>query len=262
MITEAMQFLKEQFRLGSSMQEVQKDADFVHLYDQDKREVRKYSLREPRPEHTFQTLDGFVGFLIAEDYSGVVGAPDSGCGPVLVGREKVTAHLLYGETQRIRKCYLPLQPSPEWTALGILARGVSQAQLWKLLISDLHGCVDPALMLAVGSVKVSRKQTNEQSISNLGIRHLAGSDTMSLLVPTPSGDQDVQFATEYVFTVRRFQGFSKTYEVTTRLEIDTEDAVKFMFTPRRLPDVDDQARVDLAAELSTRLGDWSVFEGD
>jgi hypothetical protein len=247
---EALEFLCAQAVKANGPQRVgETDEGVVYVGTDGERFMVEH--REVRYENLCLTIPSLVTAI------GLVGE-----GRVWVNSKAIRADLAYGKhTTRVER--MPLNLAEERDALEELMRGVNQRDLWELLATDLHGCLPPTLMLAVGSLKVSVKREENRDIEVTGVS--SGGETRAIRIRygTAKGDQETEIPGEWTWCGRWYQGWDKVYEVPLRLIIDTEDGLRFRFVPRRICAVQDQVLEDLVQHLDENTDDAvTVVAGD
>lgn len=202
--------------------------------------------------HRMDTVDSFIAYL-----NGEADPPFKGC--VFVGEESVNADLNY-RGHLVQGCRLPLELSPEHRAIRKLGNGVTQAGLWKLLVTDLAGCAPDDLVLAARNVSMKLSGAKDVQIDNSGI--VSGKDART--VTLTMGDASETLKLDWVIKkIRIWECFDKTYEIDLRLVIEPNDeGVRFTFYAVRIDLVIRQARIDLASAISKAIEKFPVYIGD
>lgn len=210
--------------------------------------------------HTFLDLESFLAFLQRPDV-GRTGLTAHGksddpnqSGLVFVSPDKIEATLLYGHPLR-HKATLPIKDSEEFAAILRLGDGVTQKELWRLLITALDAKVDPALLVQISSIGIRAKDDREFTIRPAGLTQGQARNALivSTLNPT-TGEQVSEIRTDWVFHVRLWECFETEYDIPTVLEIvPTDNGLMFLFHPKGLQDILRQARQDLVEEINTAL---------
>lgn len=214
--------------------------------------------------HNFVTLEGFADYLNsthAKDDNGII----------FVGPDRVFADLIYGLGDDERKSVethtlnLALGESEEFKALRRFFSPINQRDLWKLLITKLDGCIDPKLLLAIGSIRVAAAQEAKAEIDFSGLSSGAKSASVKVNFTTKEGSQaSGPIRVDWTFTGRIWESFANPYVIPLRLELEeTDKGIVFTFHPRSLESVLRQARADLVAEISSKVpaDRFTVHEG-
>lgn len=163
---------------------------------------------------------------------------------VFVNMTHVEVDRNYGGHRQDR-ALMALVKSDEWNALEACAEGVGQKELWRLLVSKLAGCYDESLLMYIRSVKITDDNQGKVEISTVG----SVSSSAGRIIKVRMGAEEKDIPETWKFSVRVWNQMSLSYDVDTRLEIDTEKA-KFIFHPIRLCDVYERALEDIQHELA------------
>lgn len=219
--------------------------------------VKEFAKLPPARNHSFSSLEGFVGFLNSDAC-----ADDRGV--VFVGQERVSASLRYADAQQ-EIVLLPLEASAELRALtDALAVGVKNAELDRLLKTDLHGCLPVELMVQVANLRRVETVKADAEIAASGmIDAVTGRTVRVTYQDTRNGathEQELQL--DWTFTGRIWECFDRMYSVELTVQIE-KDGWVYKFFPRRLEDTLRDARADLVAHLEKHIDPerFSVYEG-
>ncbi|GMW02620.1 MAG: hypothetical protein AMXMBFR84_37560 [Candidatus Hydrogenedentota bacterium] len=217
--------------------------------------------------HTFTTLEGFCDFLngphCVDNHDG------EGVGVVFVQREDAKlahADLDYLGNGKPESAVLSLQRSTEYKALEKLATGIGQASLWRLLFTDLEGCIEPDnLITYILDMDVKLEDGKQVKISPLGPSAVRSSSAVSIKYPNSEGGMETrEMPVEWKWSGRIWEGFDYSCEVDLRMELSAsrEGDVIFKFHPKRLAEHNNNARLALVAALRQRVtGPFNVYEG-
>lgn len=266
MIMEALQFLVE---LGAEKTKEIFEGDGVehHLINGKLEELDRPL---PNRSHTFRTLDGFIDYLQSDHAKKTTINTDDderGKDVVFVGSDSIRAQLLYQEsTANEHRLNLNLEESEEFLALRKLFDGVSQKDLWRMLVTDLTGCINNSLLLAIGQLDVTEKNVQQTRIDTSGIEQREGSNGITILYPAQNGEGELiaPLKVDWDWTGRIWECFNQEAVVHLRLEIELEkNGLKFKFHPSRLELVMSGQRADIVETLRERLPkeQFDVFEG-
>lgn len=231
--------------------------------------------REPVEfSHSFLSLEAFLEFLNGPECA-------KASGVVFVGERAVTADLYY-LSHTPRTAHLKLDFSEEFLALIKIffapvptpaageARGdgnwTSSKDLWRLLVSDLDGCLPDSLTLAVKSLQICSTSVSDMKISDLGIGDGGGSTTIDVSYKDKSSGEPVskEIDTDYVWHGRVFETFASPTKINLRMEMDVSDGVRFTFHPRRMREVMRVVRANLVEHIGDGVKEakrFVVYEG-
>lgn len=220
-------------------------------------EVIHFELPAEERKHTITTLEGYLGYLNSK-----CATPS---GVVFVSREMVVADLAYLE-HTSQSVTMPLSPSEEYKALmHLCGSDWRQKALWRLLATDLHGCIDRALMLSIGRIKVSQKDEVDIEIDNVGVQGGSAEQRIGVSYRDPKGEGGLraELPEEFTWTGRIWECYEETFSVVLRLELEVvEKQLVFKFHPRRLESVLQAARLSLVQRISAGVPEgYCVFEG-
>jgi len=262
MLREAMEFFREQLLRGYCLHETPYKR--VVVEPSETGWVAKERDRKPfTRDHIFATMEGFIDYLTSTH-------TEADRGIVFVGEGDVVARLRYGHVER-HKAVLRLDYAEEHVALRHLSQGVGQKELWRLLVSRLQGCVDDSLLVAIESLRLSRKEEQAIEIAKIGLVKAQGQRQIQVAFRDPSGEGDRDFSvmSQWTFNVRFWECFQRAFSVETTLEVTTDgDGLHFQFHPRRLDLIERKARLDLVDTLRQGIHDggaaarFTIHEGE
>ncbi len=218
-------------------------------------EVMEFANDVPRRCHQVATLDSLVDLV---KWRG----PAKDGAVVFVDERQVVADLDY-EGRIEDAVVLALKGSEEYVGLQKLCGGLDQKALWRLLVTDLYGCVPSNLAMAVGGIKLKAKGEETIEINALGLVDGSGRSGIEVSFRDgQTGEHTAQLPCEVTWKGRIWECWEREFEVVLRLEVTNEQGLRFTFHPRRLESVLQMARLELVGELRERLGDGAqVFEG-
>jgi hypothetical protein len=234
------------------------DRVLIHTKEGQKIETLKKHVFER--QHQFTDLDSFLAFLNRPDVGrtgfsefpdGIAHTIKAGAqGLVFISETKIAASLLYGHPLT-HTATLPILDTDESTALKELSQGVSQKELCKLLITDLDGKVDPALLLQSSSITIKAKDERQFEIQRCGLRSGKSENAVTITV----GGEQTTFRTDWTFKIRLWECADAEYEIPVELDVDTDRVVGLIFTfyPKGLQDILRQARKDLVEKINAAL---------
>lgn len=218
-------------------------------------QLLKIEKQLPSRNHQFSTLAGFLEYMNswhAADDKGVV----------FVNGSNVVADLQY-QKPGSHRAILRLEHSEEFNALNALFKGVSQKELWRLLMTKLHGCLSDTLLFEISSLKISGGDTVTSQIQKSGLANGESKRVMKIQNVDPKvGVGDFELSLEWTWTGRIWECYDTEYEIELHLEL-AFDGPKFTFHPRRLDKVLNQAKQDLVGTLQGNLSanQFTVHEG-
>lgn len=219
-------------------------------------------------DHELFSLDGLIAYLTELR---------STLQPVVfVGKDAIVAPLQYPTTDP-SSVRVALALSEEYAALQKLTSGVTQKQLWRLLTTDLHGCIgqpptdaapfapDLSLALDVAGLQADSRNVSEIQIDRTGVTNRAGSSRLTLnIIDSVNGSRPWNVQTEWAWRGRIWDCFNAEVLIHLTLEIiETERGLLFQFHPRRLQSVLRCARTELVGHLRVELKDVClVYDGE
>lgn len=213
-----------------------------------KSEIKSYAKDRPVEKHQFHTLEGLVDYL--RDVQDIEERT-----VIFVGKAAVRADLAYKSTQFADEAVIALRDSPEYAAFKALTQGVDQKELWRLLSTDLYGCVDPSLLMAISTLKKMVKSKDEIRIDPTGVVSHEG----GLFHEIVCGEACQPVALAWTFSLPIFECFpGHRATIETRLEIDTDGGIEFTFHPRQLERVLAEERLALVACLRERIAEQGI----
>jgi hypothetical protein len=243
MLEEAIERLAEFGRNETLVQDVHEGTEKITklVLTDDGYSVREFDRPEVTHNHQLEDLGSLQRFIGTEPAT------------VFVNTGDVVADRNYGKHRQDR-ARMGLVKSDEWRALEACAQGVKQKELWRLLVSKLVGCCDESLLMYVRSVKITDDSQGKVEISTVG----SVSAAAGRVIKVRMGAEEKDIPETWKFKVRVWDQMATSYDVDTRLEIDTESG-KFIFHPIRLCDVYERALHDIEHEL-TRAG-VTIYRG-
>jgi hypothetical protein len=241
--------------------------------------ILRENLRGARA-HSFRSLPGFLEYLNsvycatirvhpapnntdegAEGAMNTIEVPAHGV--LFVGVSRVVADLAYGQLPN-QYAFLDLAFSEEYQALMRLFNGVSQRELWRLLITSLDGCIDRGLLLSIGQIAIAPAGNNTIRIDDVGVVDQSVREALDITWGAGAkGDKTATIQTQWTWTGRIFECFALTASIRLRLEVQTsEKGIQFLFHPQRLETVLRDTRESLVADIRSSLPKHiSVYEG-
>lgn len=231
--------------------------------------IETFAKPGPKRHHVFRTLESFMNYtnaqipvpsVVEEDvsYDGYVIFVDDG---------KVEALFDYrGHREEKERISLPLVRADEYGALLDIKddeNPITQRDLWKLLISNLDGCLDPALMVAISQINLQAERIKNCQIDTTGISQSSDRNQVRLVFSGAKGDVSTSIPTDWTWKGRIWECFDRTYEIGLRMEVrQNGDTLGFVFHPRRLASVYQKAKMDLVRDIKSRLiHTIGVYEG-
>jgi len=225
----------------------------VELYD--------FPIKHPpvARDHRFTTLDGLKDYLSSDH------CKDDGV--IFVSANHVDVDLQYKQhNENAQFVSLRLEPSEEFRALEFLMKGdVGQKDLWRALITTLHGCLDQSLLMTIQQIDFKAAEQDTVKIDVSGITSNAGGRHVEVTYPATGGEgsQTTTLEVDWKWTGRIWECFDREFEIDLRLELDTSDGLSFTFHPRRLESVMRTARLALVDHIADGLPkQFTVHEGE
>lgn len=208
-------------------------------------------------DHQVTTLPSFAGYLAER-------APDAN-GLVWVGEKSVVADLAYlsQNPQRVTMC---LREAEEFEALRKLcSQAWSQRELWRLLVTDLDGCIDRSLALQIRGIRTTGKAETNIEIEPSGLTSGSAGSTIAVTYRDPSGAgaHTAEIADQFDWRGRIWECFGVLFTVGLRLELEVgEKGLTFRFWPRRIETELARARLALVDALRQQVpAGYTVHEG-
>jgi hypothetical protein len=232
--------------------------DSIRIVKRVNGEIRQYAVEDRRQVHSFGSLEGLLAFV----NSAHCGWP----GVIMVNEKGIFVDPSY-ETNRDDRLTMPATFSDAYKALGKLAQGIGQRNLWRLLVTDLAEAIRPAgkLLSFIQGVNIRAESKNEVTISAAGETDQSGGSVLTVTYPGKGGaSAEARIDVEWTWRGRIWDTFAKEYEIPLRLEIvPGSEGVLFTFHPRCLSDVLRRMRLDLVAEIAEKIPKhYSVYEGE
>lgn len=222
-------------------------------------EQREINKIPPKRKHLFYTIDSFCNFLKSPYIEG-----QGKEGIVFVNNEQVLAELDYRHCPQ-ELALLPLSRAPEYTALEKLINGVTQKQLWRLLVTDLHDCFSPQLLLAIGGIKISTQNLAQTVVNELGVMKNEISNDITIQFSDGKSIQTTTIEKEWTWTGAIYEGSNVTIEIQCRLELfvsEEKKCIVFQFHPYQLERRKQEFLTRFTAELRQNLPvNFPAFEG-
>lgn len=235
--------------------------------------IQTFQKQRQSRNHIFESVTGFLAFLNSSHCAIAVGgaANDSVSALALkpgvvftASSTNVVADIEYGA--RIpQRAILKLDSTEEFAALLQLIgeggpkdddndepEGLSQRELWRMLISKLDGCIDSGLLLAIGSLEMSADAESKSKISLAGLRDRVS--TSAVRITFGEGNtQTADLRLDWEWKGRIWNAFDREFTVPLRLEINNDLGLRFIFHARRLQKVLIDARAALTETIAEGL---------
>lgn len=256
MIREAIEYLHT---LGKSTPQVvnvwEEDEMVLKLvsFSDGKSEIKPFVKREKDFKHTLYTLEDFVAFFNTDFPDPVM---------IFVQLDGIFADLAY-QTHKNHHVVMPLLFSAEFNALTQLIQGVGQKDLWKLLITDLDGCLPETLLAAIGRIQVSTKTEGQCEIKSTGETIQEGKSGIKIVFQPKEGAEfkEATIPLDWEWKGRIWECFDEVCSIRLRMEIDTKNGMRFIFNPRQLDRVLTQHRQALVQKLRDDLPGFYIYQG-
>ena len=132
----------------------------------------------------------------------------------------------------------PLYLAPEFEALLALNRkdGITQKDLWELLITDLADALPPELLIQVQSLEWTRKGAGALTVNPLGLQE--GETSHGYAVTSTTGEAGAStIRHDWTWNGRIWSAYDTTLPIRLRLTlVEGPEGLAFRFYPRRLAD--------------------------
>lgn len=265
-LKEAIQYLVEQGKDTIKFNKVFDRGNEIVFHTNDQTGSQILIERKPPRDrkHLFGTLDGFIAYLNSK-HCGVAKTLDTPIKPgiVFVQKESVAAEINYDPNDHLtHAAMLPLTDAEEFAALKkICGYSMGQKALWRILATDLDGCIDPALLLHVAQADVNTSNKSNVKITTTGI-----ADIEVVRIHTiKTADGSIQIPESWTYTGRTWECYDRRVDIPLRLELDISDAggLTFRFHARRLQTILNEQRQALVETLTGTLDTtkWTIYEG-
>lgn len=260
MIENALEYLVDLGKNSLQTKTVHEHEDIAHVLIAQKPNeaplLQQFSKPRTPRSHTFETDAGFLAFLNSDHCKNLsIGGRESK-GVVFTGAaDKIVADLDYGIHPRIaQRAMLKLDATEEYIALTKLLNknGLTQRELWSLLVSELHNCIDPALLLAIGSIQMTKDEEKTAKIDVSGFSNRTERSGWSMTWGTDASKKTNSYF-DWEWKGRIWNCFDYESIVALRLEINNDEGVRFIFHARRLQKVLIDARAALNAHIAAGL---------
>ena len=228
-------------------------------------EIKRIEKPIERRYHAFYTLDGFLSYLQSARSNPIdrIGQPAPN-GIIFVEQEKVVADLDY-LSEVPQRAVLPLEPSEEFMALMALANGVSQKQLWRLLVTKLADHLPVDLLMQISNITIKKESAEDLEISHGGLGQRGAADKIRISCAGKKvGDSQItDLDTAWVWSGRLWEAISVEVQISLTLEVEADRELRFIFHPRQLVGMQRQSLLAIAKKLERELkGDrFTVHEG-
>jgi hypothetical protein len=221
-------------------------------------ELLEFESARRERRHEFHTLQSFKDYLNSEDCG-------SDHGVIFVNPESVYADLAYKE-HTIQAAKLPLTFSDEFIALqDICGKYHGQKELWRKLISDLHGCIDAGLLLSISQIRIAASREDEAKVDITGVGSSQSKEAFAITYADPrtQADKTAEIPVEWNWKGPIYDCFPEESAVCLRLEVATTDrGLAFIFHPRKLRQVMQSAREAIVQSIASEVPDrFRVYEG-
>lgn len=222
-------------------------------------EITSYANEVFERNHSFLSLEGLLSYLNSKHC-------EKDNGVIFVNSSSVLAELRYGQSANDQhQATMRLVVTKEYRALERLSQGIDQMGLWRLLETDLYGCVDNSLASTIRTLALSSKDMSEVRISDSGITSKGGSSVIKLDYPSGKGEgsRTATLPLDWEFEIQMWDCFDKKKKIQTRIEVDLDHGLHFIFHPRQVETSARQARLELVEAIKSGLapdGDESLGE--
>jgi hypothetical protein len=219
-------------------------------------ELVDFMKEPPARDHGFSSLEGFLEYLNSPHCT-----HDSGV--VFVGND-IVADLNYRNVVPHR-AGVELKLSAEYMALGMLLDNpLLQKDLWRMLVTQLNGCIAPSLLLAISQIRVKASDESSVKIALTGLSDRQAAASVSVLYPDPSGkcDQTANIPVDWDWTGRLWEPFDHETVIQLRLEVVVADGLRFRFHAANIERVQRSERQALVEKIRGALpSQFTCYEG-
>lgn len=216
----------------------------------------------PPIEREFHTIDGFAAYLSGPHSPATTEHP----GMVLfnVHHAEAIAWLTPHTPRRDRAFYHP-RHTDEYRALGKLTHGVTQHELWRLLVTDLADSIPPEILLAISDLSVRSKSEEDAEINLLGIKSEKRVTGYSIVTHDAKGQArtaEIPATTKWIGPIYEDTPGRRCYEIDLRLEVTT-NPLRFIFHAQSLAQAVRRADHDLERAIKDAIPSdrYTVHEG-
>lgn len=186
-------------------------------------ETLEFPLPEPKRQHRFATVEGFLSYLNSEHCVG----PQWGkkempgrTGVVFAGPSMAEADLAYGEAvPESQRALLPYEPTPAHRALSALRTEKPVKEVWRILRT---GCFEAFPSDLAAQVAMLRVMTQGKQQIVLDATGLGSKEKQSACRVTVGNSENV-FHTDWSWTGSLWQCFEYPVEVAVRIELVESD---------------------------------------
>jgi len=231
MLKEALEYLTElSAGNGPAVIDVHEEKDQVHKLVVrgvgQPAELVTYPITRPRDKkYFFEDLDAFTDFVNTQLPPPVV---------VMCGDEFLDA---IGAFNQGREWYarLELRQTDEFKALQKAYQGVTQEEMWRLLITDLDGCVGPELLLAVSQLQVRQMAETNVQIDLVGLQDVASRRALEVTCTDAKGKLvTAAVPQEVVWKGPVYTCLADAFTLKLRVVVQArEGKIQFSLHPRR-----------------------------
>lgn len=260
MIKEAINYLVQIGQKTPQVLTVHVDPEKIHkliCHGDGKTELMQFDQQPVNREHQIFSLEDFIEYLNSDHCKN-----DNGI--VFVEEKQAIADLAYRihQTQRV---VLPLENSVEYDALLKLTTGVGQKELWKLLITDLDGCLPESLLAAISVIQVSSKTEGNCEIKLTGESSSRSNSGLKVTFQPKEGAElkETTIPLDWEWKGRIWECFDRVCAIKLRLEIDTDAGLRFIFNPRKMAQTLIEQRACLVEHLQEKISArFQIYQGN
>lgn len=260
MFQQAIEYLLQAGRKTPQVLAVHEDPEKIHkliCFSDGQSELMQFDQKPVNREHKIFSLADFIEYLNSDHCKNDKGV-------VFVEEKRAIADLAY-RIHQTQRAVLPLDDSAEYAALLQLIRGVGQKELWKLLITDLDGCLPDSLLASISLIQVSSKTEGSCEIKLTGESNNRMNNGLKVTFQPKEGAElkETTIPLDWEWKGRIWECFDRICTIKLRLEINTDAGLCFIFNPRQLAKTLIEQRACLVKHLQEEIGKrFQVYQGE
>lgn len=210
-------------------------------------ELLDFPLNPAKRDHVVYSLDGFVDLLLSDQFKEETGV-------VFVGEDKIVCDLAY-KTHNRQLITVPLKFSDEFTALKKMEKGMGQTEAWRALheIGDSIPTAQSVIM-AISNVSIKSFSKSDSEVHDSGVQLQSSSEGFTLSFPGKGnqGTLTEEFPRDHTYIGTIWEAWDGDFSLQVQLVLNFPP-LQFMFLPKRYGRALRDARLDMVAELRSKL---------